>query len=140
MKQILVYISFLVLITSCNGQEVENDKIDSSKVKDITIVNKVYCNIHNFKTGNVVITNREEIEKIIKGFSYSEPIETDVNMKMNNGFFDISFKEGNKEHLYTINYTIYNGVVLWNNGNLYRNDRLEAVIYQLFLKQSNALD
>lgn len=134
MKQILVYMSFLFLITSCNGQENENNKIDASKVKEIIIDNKVDCNSHNLKGENIVVTNREDIEKIINRLSYSEPIQTDVNMKMNNGFFDISFNEGDKKHLYTINYTIYNGVILWNNGNLYKNDMLEVAVYQLFVR------
>lgn len=134
MKQILIYMSFLFLIISCNGQENKNNNIDESKVKEITIINKINCSIHNLKDENIVITNREEIKKIINEFSYSKPIDTEVNMKMNNGFFDISFNEGEKEHFYTINYTIYNGVILWNNGNLYKNDRLEIAIYQLFVK------
>jgi hypothetical protein len=134
MKQILFCMSFLFLLTSCNGQENKNNNIDASKVKEITIINKVYCSIHNLEGEKKVVTNRKEIEKIINGFSYSEPITAEVNMKMNNGFFDISFSEGAKEHIYTINYTIYNGVVLWHSGNLYKNDRLEVAIYQLFVK------
>jgi hypothetical protein len=99
MKQILGYISFLflILIVSCNGQENKNKKIDTSKIKEITITNKVFCNGgHNLKSGNLVITNEAEIEKIINGLSNSEPIKADVNMKMNNGFFDINFYEGVK--------------------------------------------
>ncbi len=132
MKQIIGCISFLFLVTSCSGQENKNNKIDASKVKEITIINKVYCSTHNLTGKNLVVTNRAEIEKIIDGFSYSEPITTDVNLKMNNGFFDVSFYEGDKEYFYTINYTIYNGVVLWHNGNLYRNDQLEVAIYKMF--------
>lgn len=90
--------------------------------------------MHNLENKDLVITNRTEIEKIINGFSYSEPIVNEVNMKMNNGFFDIIFQEKDNENLYTINYTIYDGVILWNNGNLYKNDRLEIIIYQLFSK------
>ena len=132
-KHFLISTSFFCLMVSCNAQE-KNKNIDATKVKEITIINKVYCSTHNLEGEKRVVTNREEIEKIINGFSYSEPITTEVNMKMNNGFFDISFNEGDKEHIYTINYTIYNGVVLWNSGDLYRNDRLEVAIYQLFVK------
>lgn len=53
---------------------------------------------------------------------------------MNNGFFDISFYEGDKEYLYTINYTIYNGVILWNDGNPYKNDKFEVLISQMVAK------
>lgn len=132
MKNIFVYLLFCVI--SCKGQENIKNKIDVSKVKEITIINKVYCSTQNLKGKNIVVTNREEIEKIINNLSLSEAITTDVNMKMNNGFFDISFNEGDKEHLYTINYTIYDGVVLWYNGNLYRNNSLEVVVYQLFVE------
>ncbi len=131
-KQLLVSISFLFLLNSCANQDNKNIKIDVLNVKEIKIVNKVYCSYHNLKGKNRVITSREEIEKIIKGFSYSKPIETDVNMKVNNGFFDIIFYEEDKKHIFTLIYTVYNGVVLWYEGDLYRNDRLEVVIYKFF--------
>ena len=132
MKNIIVYLLFCVI--SCKGQENINNKIDVSKVKEITIINKVYCSTQSLKSKNIVVTNREEIEKIINNLSLSEAITTDVNMKMNNGFFDISFNEGDKEYLYTINYTIYDGVILWYNGSIYRNNSLEVVVYQLFVE------
>jgi hypothetical protein len=123
----------IFLFTSCHGQESTTNKIDVLKVKEIKIINKVIC-VHNLKNKDLIISNRNEIEKILNELSYSKPVTGDINMKMNNGFFDISFQEGNIQHLYTINYTIYNGVILWNNGDLYRNNGLEVIIYQLFLE------
>ena len=135
MKNIfMLAVSFLAI--SCKGQD-ENPAItvSSSDVKEITIQNKVYCSMHNLSTKSIIITDVEKIKKILKVFSNSNKIEGNINSRANNGFFEISFNEKAVNHYYTINYTVYDGVVLRNdnNGKLYKNDELEGIIYTLFV-------
>ena len=130
----MLAVSFLAI--SCKGQD-ENPAItvSSSDVKEITIQNKVYCSMHNLSTKSIIITDVEKIKKILKVFSNSNKIEGNINSRANNGFFEISFNEKAVNHYYTINYTVYDGVVLRNdnNGKLYKNDELEGIIYTLFV-------
>jgi len=134
-KKQLLYIFILFSLYSCKGQTESNLKIDVSKVKEITIINKVYSCYRNYKKETVIIKDKDQIEKIIDAFTYSEPIKGNINEKSSNGFFEINFYEGDKNHYYTLNYTIYDGVILRNdnNGDRYRNDRLEIAIYKHFV-------
>ena len=139
MKSILCYLTILFLFVSCHGQETnKSNTIDASKVKEITITNKMYCSVQKLTQGSIVIKDQDQIEKIIKTFTYSEKEQRskgDVDIKNNIGFFDISFNEEDKSYFYSIIYTTYNGVILINNnnGDMYKNDRLEGVVNPLFI-------
>lgn len=123
-----------LLVTSCKSQVNENLIIDFNNVKEIKVINKVDCSMHNLKGRTKIITDKSTIKNIVDALTLSEEINKDVNMKMSNGFFEIDFYEGAKNHYYTINYTIYDGVIVRNdnNGIRYKNDRLEIVIYKIF--------
>ncbi len=136
MKKIITLVSIFLML-SCDGQNNRSGiKIVSSNVKEINIINKVDCSMHNLKSTTLKIIDKTEIDEIIDAFSYSESITTGVNMKANNGFFEISFNDGKKDYYFTLNYTVYNGVILRNdkNGERYNNDKLEGVIYPLFVQ------
>ena len=136
MKRYFIYLFIVFSLFSCNGQSNENIKIDASKVKEITIINKVDCSYRNYKKGTIIVNEKEKIETIINSFSYLQPISDrgSINLKAGNGFFDLIFKEGETEHYYTIFYTVYDGVIIWSNdgGKLFKNDRLEIAVYKLF--------
>lgn len=136
MKRILNYLIILLFFSSCKGQDNPKQKIDASKVKEITLVNKVNCTNHKLNSDNILIKDKKQIEKIINTFAYAEPIKTRVNTGAENGFFEVKFYEGEKEYYYTIIYTIYDGVIVSNdlNGDMYKNDRLEGSVYPLFVE------
>ena len=70
MKSILYYLTILFLFVSCHGQEGnKSNTIDASKVKEITITNKMYCSVQKLTQGSIVIKDRDQIEKIIKTFT-----------------------------------------------------------------------
>ncbi|WP_188619933.1 hypothetical protein [Flavobacterium suaedae] len=128
------YLLLLILLQACVKKQ-SDITIDSSKIDEILIINKVDCNPNgDFVKSKVVIDNPKEIKKIVKVLFDSKSISESVNMKVNNGFFEIDFNEGNKNHYYTINYTIYDGVIVRNdyNGERYKNDELEVLVYKLF--------
>ncbi len=133
---------FYILISSqfflsCKEQIHQSHKIDSSDVKEITIVNKVYCSSVEFVRKKVIITERNQINNIIETFSYAKLIkQKDVGLNRNNGFFEIEFYEGEEEHSYDVVYTIYDGIVVVNsnNGDCFKNDLLEVKIYKLFIE------
>ncbi len=129
-----VFFILFITINSCQSQS-EKVKMDSSKIKEIIITNKVDCSPHHLVGNKLVIKDQSTIDEIIKSFSYSEPIAKTVNLKSNNGFFEIDFYEKDINHYYTVNYTVYDGVVLLNNnnGDMLKNDRLEILIYKLFV-------
>lgn len=127
-----------ICLLSCKGQNSNTLNIDASKVKEITIINKVDCSFNKLVKQETIITDRDKIEKIIDAFSYMQPIQDrgSVNMKVNHGFFEMSFNEGDRNHYYTINYTVYFGVIVSNdnNGELFKNDRLEIAVYKQFVE------
>ena len=132
----LLKIALFILITSCNGQkEKDINEVVFESVKEITIHNKVECSMHNLIRNSITVRADTEINKIIKSITNSEKIYEKINSRANNGFFEIVFKENNTIHNYTINYTVYSGVIIRddNNGDLFRNDELEGIIYQLFI-------
>lgn len=136
MKSLLTYIAILFLFISCNGQPNNKaEKIDATKVKEITISNKIDCSMHKLKTNSIVIKNADQINDIVEAFSFSEKITQKVNTGAGYGFFEIDFYEGEKNHYYTINYTVYDGVILRNdnNGDMFKNDKLEGIIYPFFV-------
>ncbi|WP_281232417.1 hypothetical protein [Flavobacterium gelatinilyticum] len=138
MVRLFYYASFLLLFISCHGQEnTQVEKIDVSKIKKITITNKIDCSIHKLKSGKIIIEDIHQIEQIINSFTYSTVIKTGVNTGAGYGFFEIDFDEEKKNHYYTINYTIYDGVILRNdnNGDLFKNDKLEGIVYSLFVSK-----
>jgi hypothetical protein len=132
MKKYFTHLFIVFFLFSCNGQKNETIKIDASKVKEITIINKLDCSYRNYKKDTVIIKEKEKIQKIINAFSYLQPISDrgSINLKEGNGFFDLIFKEGETEHYYTIFYTVYDGVIIWSNdgGKLFKNDRLEMTV------------
>ncbi|MBA5793291.1 hypothetical protein H1R17_03145 [Flavobacterium sp. xlx-214] len=138
MKNIILSLIVVLGSTSCKEEHSNKLSFDASKVNEITIHNKVDCSFEKLVKQQLTITDKNQISKILDAFSYMEPIEDrgNVNMKVSNGFFELSFNEGNKENYFTINYTIYDGVVIWSNdgGKLFKNDRLEIVINDLFVK------
>ena len=136
MKIILTYITVFFFLISCKGQDSKVLKIDSSKVKEISIINKVDYASHKLKPGKIVIKDKKQIEKIINAFSSLENYQIKISSGANNGFFEINFFEGEKEYYYTINYTVYDGVVVRNdlNGDVFKNEKLEGVVYSLFVE------
>lgn len=136
MKNLITLLS-MFLIISCNGQ---NDnpsiKITSSNIKEISITNKLDCSMHNLKPITLKIIDKTEIDKIIDAFSSSKKVQESVNNGANYGFFEISFNDGKTDYYYTINYTVYDGVILRNdnNGDKYKNDKLEGLVYPLFVE------
>lgn len=137
MNRILSYTAILLCI-SCNGQQnIQIEKMDDSKVTKITIVNKIDCSVHKLKSNTIIIKDVDQIKKIIDAFSYSTAIKEKVNTGAGHGFFEIDFDEGGKNHYYTINYTVYDGVILRNdnNGDMFKNDRLEGIVYSLFVEK-----
>lgn len=134
----LIFLFIAFCLYSCKGQTTTALKIDASKVKQISIFNKVDCSFNKLVKQEVTITDREKIETIIKSFSYLQPIpdKGSINMKVAHGFFEMSFDEGEKHHYYTINYTVYDGVIVSNdnNGEIFKNDRLEISVYKQFVE------
>lgn len=138
MKTIISYTTILLLFISCNGQQNnKKEKIDASKVKEITITNKIDFSMHKLKSNSIIVKEVDQIKKIVDAFSYSEEIKQRVNTGAGYGFFEIDFNEGEKNHYYTINYTVYDGVILRNdnNGDMFKNDRLEGAVYPLFVEK-----
>jgi hypothetical protein len=135
MKKI-IYLIIIYVCYSCTGQTTGKLKIDASKVKKIEIINKVDCSFSTLVREKTIITDRDKIENIIEKFSYMEPIQDrgSISMNVNHGFFELKFYEGDKYHYYTINYTVYYGVIIWSNdgGKVYKNDRLEIVVDKEF--------
>lgn len=136
MKQTITYITLFFFLVSCKGQNTKLEKIDASKVKEITLVNKVDYATHKLKANNIVVKDKQQIEKIVSAFSYSENYKPRISSGANYGFFEVKFFEGEKEFYYTINYTVYDGVIVRNdlNGDIYKNERLEGVVYPLFVE------
>ncbi|WP_447634999.1 hypothetical protein [Flavobacterium microcysteis] len=135
--KILIIILSTFLIISCNRQNKNQSiKITPSNVKEISIANKIDCSIHNLKTLTLKIKDKEEINKIINTFSLSEKIQGSINNRANYGFFEISFNDGETDYYFTLNYTVYDGVILRNdnNGERFKNDKLEGIIYPLFVE------
>jgi hypothetical protein len=132
---------FLILIcllfVSCQGQQNEKIFIDASKIKEITITNKMSCTLQKLKSNSIKIKDEVQIKEIIDALSYSTKTKEGVNMSMAYGFFEIDFYEGNKNYYYTINYTVYDGVIIRNdlNGDRFKNDKLEGIIYPLFVEK-----
>ncbi len=127
----IVYVCY-----SCTGQTTGKLKIDASKVKKIEIINKVTRSFTKLVREEVVITDKDKIEDIIEKFSYMEPLQDrgSRSMNVNHGFFELIFDEGDIHHYYTINYTVYHGVIVSNdnNGLIYKNDRLEIAVKREF--------
>ncbi len=124
------------MFVTCHGQESnKSNTIDASKVKEITITNKMYCSLQKLAQGSIVIKDQNQIEKIIDAFADCKKTDKGVNMSMAYGFFEIDFYEGSINHYYTINYTVYDGVIVRNdnNGDRFKNDRLEGVVNPLFV-------
>jgi hypothetical protein len=136
MKKLLTYIFFMIICYSCNSQIEKDLIIDSNKVKEIKIVNKVNSIYRDYKKETIFLHDRNKIDKILSSFIYLNPVEKEVNTKINNGFFEIIFFEGEKEYYFNILYTLYDGVIVIDlkNGNRYKNDRLEIAIYKHFVK------
>ena len=134
MKKIYAFLFFAFLFSSCNGQN-QQVGIDASKVKVIKIKNKVDCNFRNYKSGEIIIKEKKLIEDIINAFKYLTPLKEDVVTNANNGVFEIDFYEGDINHYYIINYTIYDGVIIsnYNNGERFKNNRLEVEVQKHFL-------
>ncbi|MCP1995515.1 hypothetical protein [Flavobacterium sp. HSC-61S13] len=134
----VIYIYIIICLYSCAERNSKASKIEVTKVDEIEIINKVDCSYDKLSKGNIVIKDTKQIEEIINTFSYMEPIldRGAVNLKVSYGFFDVIFSEGQKHHFYTINYTVYDGVIIWSNdgGRLYKNDRLEVAVYRQFVK------
>lgn len=135
MKTIFLYFFIFFCVLSCKGQNDKSKDMDASKVVEITIKNKLFNPSQKMKP-NLTIKDKDIILKIVEAFRYSEKIKGTVNTGANNGFFEIDFNEGNINHYYTINYTVYDGVILRNdhNGEMFKNDKLEGVIYPLFVQ------
>lgn len=91
MKKLLIYITFITICYSCNGQSDNNLKIDVTKVKEIKIINKVNSIYRDYKKETIVLSDKKEIEKILTSFTHLTPIKGEVNTKINNGFFEIVF-------------------------------------------------
>ena len=139
MKLKLIHLSivFYLFTCSCEAQREHPSIIDSSKVKKITIVNKVYCSPNEYVRKNASISDRNQINYIIDELNNSKLInQNDVRLNTTYGFFELEFYEGDKEYSYIIVYTIYDGVVIVSNlnGDCFKNDRLEILIYKLFIE------
>lgn len=135
MKKLLIYITFITICYSCNAQKDNDLKIDVTKVKEIKIINKVNSIYRDYKKETIVLSDKNEIEKILTSFTHLTPIKGEVNTKINNGFFEIVFFEGDKEYYYEILYTLYDGIIIINlkNGDRFKNDRLEIAVYKHFV-------
>lgn len=134
MKKSLLILTVIFFVSSCKGQDKEI-LIDTSKVKSIKIVNKLSQASQKLKS-QVIIKEKDVIVKIVESFKYSQKLPTKVALNSNYGFFEMDFDEGAINHYYTINYTVYSGVILVNNnnGDMFKNDRLEGLIYPLFVE------
>lgn len=132
----IYYLCLSLILISCGGQLKEKIIIDTPTMTEIKIVNKVNCSHAHLTKKEVLIEDKDEIEKIINLMKHSSDIKTHVNTKVNVGFFDMTLLDSNNtKYYYTILYTIYNGVILTDlngSGNHFRNDRLEILIYKLF--------
>ena len=135
MKKSLLILTVIFFVTCCNSQNKET-LIDASKVNSITITNKLSKASQKLKP-QVVVKDKDVIVKIVKLFKYSEKLSTKVALNSNYGFFVMDFDEGTVNHYYTINYTVYNGVIIMNNhnGDLFKNDHLEGLVYSLFVDE-----
>lgn len=134
MKKSLLIIAVIFFVSSCKSQDKET-LIDASKVNSITITNKLSQAPQKLKS-QVIIKEKDDIVKIVESFEYSQKLSSKVALNSNYGFFEIDFDEGTSNHYYTINYTVYNGVILVNNhnGDMFKNDRLEGLVYPLFVE------
>ena len=136
MKKYIFYLTLLILTTSCKGQNNDIIKIDSSRVKEIIIKNKVSYSQQELIDGKIVITNRDKIESILNSLNHSKKILEPPSLNANFGYFDIEIIEGDKSHFYGINYTVYDGVIIadYNSTKRYKNDELEGLVYSIFIK------
>ncbi|MOA06985.1 hypothetical protein D3C78_1266570 [compost metagenome] len=60
-----------------------------------------------------------------------------VSLSLGYGFFEIDFKEDDREYNYGIVYTVYDGVIIANysgGGGRYRNEHLAGLVHGLFTK------
>lgn len=135
MKNLISIISILLIISCNNNKDYESIKIVPSNIKEISIANKVNCSLHNLKPITLEIIDKSEISKIINVFSLSKKIQGSVNNRANNGSFEISFNDDKTDYYFSLSYTVYDGVILRNNNNgeQYKNDMLEGLIYPLFV-------
>jgi hypothetical protein len=135
MKNLITIISILLIISCNENKSNQGIKITPSSIKKISITNKVNCSLHNLKPITLEIIDKSEISKIIDTFSLSKKIRGSVNNRANNGSFEISFNDGKTDYYFSLSYTIYDGVILRNNNNgeRFKNDKLEGLIYPLFV-------
>lgn len=136
MKKRILYILLIVITISCTNQTSEIININSSKVNEIIIKNKVSYSQQELIDGQVVISDNSEIESFLKLLNQSKIIVQSPSLNANFGFFDIEIIEGKKSHLIGIAYTVYDGVVIFdsNSTKRYKNNELEEMVYRMFVK------
>lgn len=100
MQSRLFALLMLVFLASCKGRASSDSTItiDATKVKEITIYNKMYCTVQPLKHNKIVITDRKTIEKIMDSFSRSKEVKEFVSLSQGYGFFEIDFKEDDREY------------------------------------------
>tara|TARA_B110001450_G_C17546224_1_gene450649 strand:- start:296 stop:970 length:675 start_codon:yes stop_codon:yes gene_type:complete len=94
--KIIIYLLFLLILSTTSGKFVENQNSYSSKINKINIVGlsitdnqKIYKELNNLFYKNILLVGREEIEKIIGKYNIIEefsikkiyPSTIDINIK-----------------------------------------------------------
>ena len=132
MKKIIVLV-VTILVTSCKSQN-ENLNLDSSKVKEISITNKVSYSIFYLNDEKIIINSTSQINKIIECLNSSKKLNNSPSLNANYGFFDLHIFEEDKKYSFNIVYSVYHGVIVVesNSTNRYKNDELESLIVNLF--------
>ena len=85
MKKRIFYIILIIITISCKGQNSETFNIETSKVKEIIIKNKVSYSQQELIDGKIVISNKGEIESFLNLLNQSKIIKIPFAF-----FFDFS--------------------------------------------------
>lgn len=106
-----------ILISGCS---------DSQKIKSCDYITriKVFNKTVNRKLPNVTILTQSEIKEFCTLFSNIYLYKDRPNIRNQYGFYDFSiYDENGSEIEFHVIFTKYDGIILWYNGNYYKQDR-----------------